>query len=167
MILKGVNRWFDVYNDVIVEKDKLNGKVTSKCTEKNSPDIDVVACFEISYMPNVNKDAFLNDPVINKVAKYIGENYTSDITREEVARITYLSPSYFSTYFKSKTGITFYDYLLLFRISKAVEMLKDRKSTIDICESVGYSDTRFFSRKFKEFTSYTIAEYRKKFNSLN
>lgn len=111
---------------------------------------------------NINDYAFINDSVIKKAVEYIDENYASDITREDVAKITHLSPSYFSTYFKSKTGIKFYDYLLLVRISKAVDMLKDGKSTKDICESVGYSDVRFFNRKFKEFTSYTVAEYRKK-----
>lgn len=115
---------------------------------------------------NVNEYALINDSVIRKAVEYINENYDYDITREEVAKITHLSPSYFSTYFKSKTGINFHDYLLFVRISKAIEMLKEGKSTRDICESVGYSDVRFFNRKFKEFTSYTVAEYRKKIMNL-
>ncbi len=119
------------------------------------------------YKDKINNDAFINDLVVKKATEYIDKNYSSDISRDEVAKIANLSSSYFSTYFKSKTGIKFYDYLLLFRISKAIEMLKERKSTIDICESVGYTDARFFNRKFKEFTSYTVAEYRKKYNEVN
>ncbi len=119
--------------------------------------------FEITHMDNINinKEAFINDSVIKKAAEYINENYASDITRDEVAKITHLSSSYFSTYFKSKTGIKFCDYLLFFRISKAIEMLKNGENSKDIYARVGYNDVRFFNRKFKEFTSYTVVEYRK------
>lgn len=127
--------------------------------------IEKISGFVIAHIDNIdgniNKDAFINDSVIRKTVEYIDENYSSDITRDEVAKKTHLSSSYFSTYFKSKTGMKFYDYLLFFRISKAIELLKEGKSAKDVCTLVGYNDERFFNRKFKEFTSYTVVEYRK------
>ena len=122
--------------------------------------IEKINDFESAHI-NINKDAFINDSVVKKAVEYINENYASDISRDDVAKTVHLSSSYFSTYFKSKTGMKFYDYLLFLRISKAVEMLKEGESTKNIYARVGYSDVRFFNRKFKEFTSYTVVEYRK------
>ena len=63
-----------------------------------------------------------NNPVFDKIFEYINENYMYDIVRADVANHVFLESTYFSKLFKKNIGVTFYDYLLYVRITKAVEL---------------------------------------------
>ena len=81
--------------------------------------------------------AATDDAVIQKAIDYIELNYSKDLTREMVADIVYLSPSYFSYQFKNKTGISFFDYLTNVRMQKAIELLSTKMKINDIALKVG------------------------------
>lgn len=103
-----------------------------------------------------------SDSVITKAIKYIEDNYAQDLSREMVADIVFLSPSHFSYLFKKTTGANFTDYLTNVRMQKAIELLNTRMKIQDIAEKVGYSSRNRFFINFRQYTSYTPSEYRKK-----
>lgn len=112
----------------------------------------------ISELP---KTRFL-DPVIQRVEKYISENFHEKITLNDVAKIAYMNPTYFSTYFKQKTGSSFRDYLTRIRMDKAKELaLTTDLKGYYISVMVGYDDYRHFSKLFREIHGASIAEMRK------
>ena len=102
-----------------------------------------------------------NRPV--RVAKqYIGEHYASALTLEEVSAVAGLSPAYLATVFKKDTGMTFLEYVSKVRMDMAKQLLKETSCTVaDICEKVGYSDVRYFTKTFTKYSGLKPNEYRK------
>lgn len=101
------------------------------------------------------------DSLIQKIKKFVEDNYTNDISREDVAGAVFLNANYFSRYFSMKTGQSFSDYLLEVRMHKAVELLNNSGTIYEIAKRVGYNDYRHFLRTFKKYTGYTPSEYRR------
>lgn len=110
------------------------------------------------YEEEITKPATL----VNKINHYIQEHYTEDIGRNEIAAKFYLAPEYLAKSYKKKTGINLKDYIILYRIEKAKELLKqDDKNVSDIAELVGFANFSYFSTIFKKFTGFTPMEYKK------
>lgn len=99
--------------------------------------------------------------VIDKVVCYIQENYSSNISLNDIAKTVYLSPSYLSSMITSETGKSFTDILNEVRIQKAIELLKDPGLRItDIAYAVGFKEPQYFSIVFKKLTQLTPRDYR-------
>ncbi|HCR41668.1 MAG TPA: DNA-binding response regulator, partial [Lachnospiraceae bacterium] len=88
--------------------------------------------------------------------------WKGQVTLEEVSSFAGFSPSYFSTLFKKESGINFQEYLSEVRMKKAKDLLKETNLTIaGICEQVGYSDLKYFTKNFKRIAGIKPNEYRK------
>lgn len=101
--------------------------------------------------------------VVEKAKIYMQENYSWDVSLDDVSRRMKLTPYYFSKLFKQETGITFMEYLTGLRLDQAKQLLKNPDLSIkEIGISVGYSDPNYFSRIFKKVLGITPSEYREK-----
>lgn len=99
---------------------------------------------------------------IRVVKQYIGEHFREPLTLEQVSAVAELSPAYLSTVFKKDTGMTFLEYLSRVRMDMAKQLLKETNCTVaDICEQVGYSDVRYFTKTFTRYSGLKPNEYRK------
>ncbi len=99
---------------------------------------------------------------IRMAKQYIGEHYAEPLTLEQVSAVAGLSPAYLSTVFKKDTGMTFLEYLSKVRMDMAKQLLKTTSCTVaDICEKVGYSDVRYFTKSFTKYAGLKPNEYRK------
>jgi two-component system response regulator YesN len=84
------------------------------------------------------------------------------ITLDDVSTIVGFNTTYFSTVFKKETGFTFLEYLSNIRMNKSKELLKEtNKNIAAVCEEVGYSDVKYFTRSFKKHTGLKPNEFRK------
>ncbi len=101
--------------------------------------------------------------VIVKSAKaFIEDNYQRPITINEVAQKMAITPSHLMHLFKQKTGSTFGDYLMTFRMKKAIELLTSTELSIaEVANQVGYQDSNYFSRIFKNFQGMAPSEFKK------
>lgn len=101
--------------------------------------------------------------VIKIVKQYIEDNYNrEELTLQDVADYTYLSPQHLSRIFRKEMGITFIDYLTKVRIRKAIDLLfEEDLKMYEIAEKVGYTTQHYFSNVFKKITGVSPAEYRK------
>lgn len=99
---------------------------------------------------------------IRQAKLYIQENYMQPLSLEDVSNLVGFNTSYFSTLFKKETGKNFVEYLTEVRMEMAKELLRDtRKSVLEICANVGYSDLKHFTRRFIKHTGIKPTEYRK------
>lgn len=93
---------------------------------------------------------------LSSVFDYINKHYTERLTLADAAEMAYMSPNYFSQYFKKVTGQTFSDYLSGLRIKKAQELLKNSdKNVIDIAMACGFRNMSNFYRMYKKHTGTT------------
>ena len=92
---------------------------------------------------------------------YISKHYNEpDISVGTVAQSLNISEGYLSHTFKKETDYTFTSYLTLYRMKKAMTLLKDcRVKVYEVAEQVGYSDTAYFSAQFKKVTGISPSEY--------
>ena len=98
-----------------------------------------------------------------QVKKYIADNYNKKVTLKEISEAFNLNPTYMSTYFKEKTGVNLFKYLLNVRIAAARDLLKNSSLQItEISDQVGFSDYRYFCTAFKKETGFTPLKYRLK-----
>jgi two-component system, response regulator YesN len=104
----------------------------------------------------------LDTKPIREAKQYIQNNYMKQISLEEVSQTVGFNATYFSSLFKKETGYTFLEYLSEIRINKAKELLKETNHNVTvICEQVGYSDIKHFTKIFAKHTNLKPNEYRK------
>lgn len=100
------------------------------------------------------------DDYINFTKKYISLHYMDEISLNEIAEMLSLSRSYLSTLFKKEMGISFIEYLINFRLNRAIEILKFEKIPLNnIAEMVGYPDYTQFSKIFKKYKGVSPKNY--------
>lgn len=100
--------------------------------------------------------------IVRKAINYIKEYYSDKVSLEEIANGMNITPEYLSRLFTKELGKSFSDYLKEFRIQKAKELLVSNKLKIyEVAEKVGYSDSKYFCKVFKESTGMAPKEYMK------
>jgi YesN/AraC family two-component response regulator len=100
---------------------------------------------------------------IQEIVSYITENYMlPELSLQYIARLFYLNPSYISRAFKQETGENWVEYLTKIRMEHAIQLLKSTdKRCYEISQEVGFSDAKYFSTCFKNYTGQTVNEFRK------
>ena len=97
--------------------------------------------------------------MIDQVKKYIDENYMKEIGITEISDILNITPNYLSTLFHKEIGLTFTKYLTNTRMLKAKELLLNPNNKVQyVANSVGYFNTRYFTKLFKSYYNYYPSE---------
>jgi len=105
----------------------------------------------------------LQKSITEEAVKYVEENYSKEnLSLKEISNHVHINPTYFSMIFKKEKGINFSDFLLEYRMKKAMEIIRNSdKKVYEVGEEVGYSNSQYFSVCFKKFTGMSPLEYRK------
>lgn len=107
------------------------------------------------------KGSSLRDFYIKESISYIEQNFQNDITVEDIAASCGLNRSYFGKIFHENMGKSPQEFLISYRMSKAVELLKLTKLSIaDIGNAVGYPNQLHFSRAFKNVYGISPKQWR-------
>ena len=73
----------------------------------------------------------------------------------------HISPAYFSTLFKRKTGLSFTAYVNKVHMETAAALLRDaEEKTYLIAQETGYLDPNYFSYVFKRYHGVSPSKYR-------
>lgn len=98
---------------------------------------------------------------LQKVIRFIDENYTSSISREGLAAAIDMNADYMSRMFKLYNGMKINEYINKLRVEEAVKRLDNQDLNItDIAFAVGFDSIATFIRAFKKITGKTPSEYR-------
>lgn len=94
---------------------------------------------------------------------YIRWHYRENISTQDIADAVNLSRTYMSELFCQTYGMSPHEYLTMFRVSAAKEMLLQTSYSVsEIAEHTGFCDVFAFSRVFKRKTGDSPTAYRKK-----
>lgn len=103
------------------------------------------------------------NPYVDKIITYIKNNYWDDINVNNIIEYVGLNRSYLSTLFKKNMGITIQEYLTVFRLSRANELLDITNESIEnVANSCGYKDPLVFTKAYKKKYGVTPTQHRKK-----
>jgi AraC-like DNA-binding protein len=83
-----------------------------------------------------------------RVASYINENLTSDLSLEHIAKTFFVSKYYLCRAFKRHTGIGVHSYVTAKRISLAKEMIASGEVASAVAYKVGFGDYSAFYRAY-------------------
>lgn len=99
---------------------------------------------------------------VKKAIEFIQSNYCNPIKVTDVADYVCINRSYLYTLFQTYMNISPQQFLAIFRITKAAQLLQVTNFTIEsIAISCGYSDPLVFAKAFKQTKGMSPSNYRK------
>jgi AraC family transcriptional regulator len=98
---------------------------------------------------------------LKRVLDYIADSLEGNISLSQLAAIAGMSPHYFSELFKQSTGHAPHNYVLVQRIERAKQKLRDpERSIIDAGLDAGFQNSSHFARMFRKLVGTTPSKYR-------
>ena len=96
-----------------------------------------------------------------RIERYLDENYMIDISLENLADYLGHSFKYTSVLFKKVMGDNFKNYLSIYRIEKAKELMQENEGLRikDLAELVGYNSSNTFIRIFRKYEGISPGKY--------
>lgn len=105
------------------------------------------------------------DP-IEKAISYIKAHLSEEISLKMVAEQIYFNPSYLSSQFKNRLGISYSKFLLDLRMEKARHLLKETSHPIqEIAVKCGFSNSSYFIKVFHKEYKMSPEQYRRNWNN--
>ena len=94
--------------------------------------------------------------------QFIDRHFAEDITLEQIAEKSGITPNYFSKLFHQCFQVKLWDYITAKRIDKAKRLLRTEEGTtvLDIAVSCGFHNTANFNRAFLKFAGITPSAYK-------
>ncbi|MDE6762226.1 MAG: AraC family transcriptional regulator [Oscillospiraceae bacterium] len=142
------------------------------CAKGNSPQLDMLMksellrlfwlLYESGDIFRTAENTVSRSEIIRPAVDYMNENFSENITVEQLAKITHLSKSYFMRRFRETAGVGAIEYLSQLRIKKACGILaKTDKTASEAAFECGFRNLSNFNRQFRKFVGCTPKEYRK------
>ncbi|MDR0947233.1 MAG: response regulator transcription factor [Ruminococcus sp.] len=99
---------------------------------------------------------------IEKVIRYIEDNYTAELRLEGLATLFGYNSAYLGKVFSRHTGDNFNNYLDRIRISEAKRLLESGELKVyEVAKSVGFQNINYFHNKFKKLVGVSPLSYQK------
>lgn len=96
-----------------------------------------------------NKD----DDKIDEILAYIQNHYMMNITNQSIGECFNYHPNYLNKLVLQSTGKSLYQYIINYRISKAIDLLSNTSLSVNaIAIETGFKDVHHFSKIFKQKT---------------
>ena len=104
---------------------------------------------------------------LNNIYQYILNNFTKQLSLEQVAKVAHLTPHGFCRYFKSRIKKTFSRFLIEVRVGHACKLLAESdKAVAEICYECGFNNFSNFNRHFKFIAGRTPLNHRKYYQEI-
>ena len=114
------------------------------------------------YVPG--EDTHRSMDKIQQGVRFIDAHFTQDITLEQIAEKSGITPNYFTKLFRDCFRVKLWDYITAKRIDRAKQLLSsgEELSVLEIATLCGFHNTANFNRAFLKFTGITPTAYKKR-----
>lgn len=111
--------------------------------------------------PNWPQAPFRRSERLARLVQHLEDNLGDPLTAAAAAALSNLEPSAFSKFFKRRVGITFREWVRLFRTVKALELLRETELPVPVIASrTGLGSARSLERVFRRTVGVTPREFR-------
>lgn len=131
--------------------------------------------YMLSTIPN-GTDEYERNPLLQnrkamyslqKVFVFIHDNYSKNLTINDISEMLHYSPKYFSRMWTKYIGTPFHKYLNEYRVNQAKQLLKHTPLPVqEISFQVGFQSIKTFNRVFKSVTDMSPSQYREDISKL-
>lgn len=98
----------------------------------------------------------------SKVLHYLSAHFAEDIRSGDAAAALFYNQSYFCRSFKQHFGVPFSEYVTMYRLLKAKELLRDTDMNMTaVASACGFSSGTYFCKCFKKHMKATPSQYKK------
>jgi YesN/AraC family two-component response regulator len=98
--------------------------------------------------------------IVRKVMAYVHAHYAEPISREDIADYAGVSVRHLTRCFGQEVGVSLTTYLKRYRIKQAKQLLRmGDKNITQIANAVGFSDSGYFTRVFRQETGVSPRAY--------
>lgn len=114
------------------------------------------------------KQASAEPPAVTKARAFIAEHLGEELSLEQVARASGMSPFYFCKVFKAATGVTFTDYVSRARVEKTKQLLLNVHVRVsEAAFEAGFQSLSQFNRVFRRIEGRAPSDYREKLHGAS
>ena len=98
---------------------------------------------------------------LRRVLAYVGDHLTSDLSVSQLAAVVGMSPHYFAELFRRSTGCTPHRYVVLQRIERAKQCLRESgRSVTEVGLEAGFQNPSHFARVFRQIVGSSPSLFR-------
>ena len=109
----------------------------------------------------------MKDFYIKEAISFVEQNYSRDITVEDIAAFCNLNRNYLGKLFREGTNQTLQHFLMHYRMNRAAELLKFSDMNVsEVGKMCGYPNQLHFSRAFKTIYGISPNHWREKNGTL-
>ncbi|RXJ80900.1 helix-turn-helix domain-containing protein [Arcobacter sp. F2176] len=101
-----------------------------------------------------------NYKLIQYAKEFINDNYNQNFTLDDFAKEFHISKYHFLRLFKKHTFVSPHTYLMIRRVEKAKQFLRNNTNISEIAYLCGFTDQSHLNKKFKLLTGTTPGEYK-------
>ncbi len=99
---------------------------------------------------------------LRPVIEFIDRHFDEKLYIEMLSEMINVSADYFTKMFKDSIGKTPIDYINSLRVNRAMQLLSDTEESMsDISDAVGFCNTNYFHKIFKQYRNTSPLAYRK------
>jgi AraC-like DNA-binding protein len=107
--------------------------------------IQKILYYLLTYFVAGKQEQYIRLETTKKALEYIGNNYTRDISLDEISRVAGLQKNYFCRSFKNDTGMSFDLYLNRMRVNSVLSQMQySGKKELDASIDSGFSSSKSF-----------------------
>lgn len=123
-------------------------------------------CHKVIEQGDFEKNTLADAALYQDVISYVSDNFTQNISLGKIAGIFGYNKKYLSCVLHALTGVHFSDFIAMYRVEYAKELLTKctALSVTEISEKCGFSAINTFNRQFKKLTTMTPTQYRKMYH---
>ena len=116
---------------------------------------------------SISSNSISNINKFEKIVDYIKNNYTDDISNDDIANIIGYHPYYLNKLFSEHFGTTLHQYLINYRLIVCENLLiSTNKSVTDIAIETGFKSNVSLTINFKRKHNLTPSEFRKRYTNF-
>lgn len=110
---------------------------------------------------NIRDKKLSTQELFNHARRYIDENYARPLGMQSVCDELGISPTYLSRLFRKHSDTTFNAYLTRCRMEAAVQLMREKPNLLlrDVAACVGYDDSSYFAKVFRQYTGKKPSQY--------